>query len=319
MNRAWLALFAAAFLAVTVQGKDAPLVSAGCEHQSAKECLNLALEAMGGRERLQELKSLRLHSIGHTLLMEQSYRQAPFITSYEKATTTLDFANQRMLSEIQLTWPESDDNQSESTSVVVVGPEGGVRRGKDADTPCSLAELDFARYQLALGPVRILLAADQAPDLHFEKPETIRSTPHAVLAFTWQQVPVRILLNRFNHLPDAVESTQEFHDFWYFWGDVQQRVYFDNWKLLQGIEYPTNLVEERNGKIWRSTQALQVEPNVPVEDSAFHMDAAAVKRSLVSPGWKRPFRADMWQRWHQESTFSPARGTQPLSDNPTAL
>jgi hypothetical protein len=23
--------------------------------------------------------------------------------------------------------------------------------------------------------------------------------------------------------------------FWYFWGDVQQRIYFDNFKLVQGI------------------------------------------------------------------------------------
>jgi hypothetical protein len=59
-----------------------------------------------------------------------------------------------------------------------------------------------------------------------------------VVAFTWQKVPVRVLLNAFNHLPDAVETTQEFHDFWYFWGDVEQRIYFDNFKLAQGIVFP---------------------------------------------------------------------------------
>lgn len=45
----------------------------------------------------------------------------------------------------------------------------------------------------------------------------LRSTPHAVLAFTVQGISTRILLNSFNHLPDAIETTRDFHDFWYFW------------------------------------------------------------------------------------------------------
>jgi len=247
---------------------------------------------LGGRERLQGVKSLRLETIGHTLLMEQSYRQEPFITAYETAQTTLDFANERAISDLKLTWPESDAGQSQLETVTVVGREGGVRRGKDGDSPCSLADLAAVRYALALGPSRILLAADAASDLGFERSEVVRSTPHSVLAFTWQKARVRILLNRFNHLPDAVETTQQFYDFWFFWGDVNQRVYFDNWKLQQGIEYPTNLVEERDGTVWRSTQALQVEFNVPVDDGAFRMDATVARRSLASAGWKRPFRAD---------------------------
>lgn len=264
----------------------------GCEHQDAKQCLNLAIQAMGGRERLGRVNTLRSQTIGHTLLMEQSYRQDPFIASYETATTAIDFAHQRMLTDVKLTWPESDDNQSESETVVVVGPEGGIRRGKGADTPCSLAELDAGRYVLALGPLRLLLTAAQSSDLHYAKPELLRSTLHTALAFKWQNVPVRILLNQFNHLPDAIESTQSFHDFWFFWGDVKQRVYFDNWKLVEGIEYPTNLIEERNGAIWRSTQALKIELNVALDDTAFRMDEATAKKSAASVGWNRPYHGD---------------------------
>jgi hypothetical protein len=53
-------------------------------------CLEDALQAMGGRERLAQLKSIRLQTIGHTALPEQSYRQAPFITSYERNQIPLD-------------------------------------------------------------------------------------------------------------------------------------------------------------------------------------------------------------------------------------
>jgi hypothetical protein len=264
----------------------------GCEGVTAHQCLDRSFSAMGGRQRLQQINNARLQTSGHTLLMEQSYRQEPFITSYETATTTLDFANQQVLKEATLTWPESEPNQSELKSTTVAGPAGGVTRTKDGDRPCGLVCMDEAREQLALGPARILLTASAAPDLQFSKPEVLRSTPHTVLAFTWNKVPVRVLLNEFNHLPDAVETTQEFHDFWYFWGDVRQRTYFDDWKIFDGVGYPTNLVQERNGSVWRSTQALNVEFNVAVEPNTFHMDSAAAQRSAASKGWDRPFSAN---------------------------
>jgi hypothetical protein len=263
----------------------------GCEGKSAKQCVELALDAMGGRERLQQVKNTRLQNISHTLLMEQSYRQAPFITSYERDSTTVDFANERLRTEAKVTWPEADSNQADFEQILIVGPEGGVNHAKEGDSPCGLSDLASARQIFALGPERVLLTASDAADLRFEAPETVRSSAHAVVAFTWGKIPVRVLLSRFNHLPDAVETTQEFQDFWYFWGDVRQRIYFDNWKLVQGIVYPTNLVEERNGAVWSSTQALNVEFNVATDDKTFAMDAKAAQRSAASPGWNRPFRA----------------------------
>jgi hypothetical protein len=278
------------------RAKDQVPQNPGCAQQTAQQCVHLAMDAMGGRERLEQVKSLRLQDIGHTLLMEQSYRQAPFITSYSRDITTLDLTNRRVLSVVNSVWPESDPNQAESDSTLIVGNsndnDGGVYHATSGDTPCSLDDLAVARQMLDLGPARLLLTAASAPDLHFDAPQTLRSSAHTVLAFTWQKTPVRVLLNPFNHLPDAVETTQAFHDFWYFWGDVQQRIYFDNWKLFQGIRYPTNLVEERNGTVWSSTQALNVELNVLIDEKAFAMNAKAAKQSTESHGWNRPFRAD---------------------------
>jgi hypothetical protein len=283
-----LAISGVSMAALSHAGEKSP-AAPGCAHEGAEQCVAAALEAMGGRERLQQLVSVRLQTVGHTLLMEQSYRQAPFITSYEHDRITLDLANQRLLTEAKLTWPESDPNQSESDTTLAVGPDGGVYHTKFGDSACSLGDLDAAREMLALGPARILLTAANASDLHFEAPETLRSTPHAVVAFSWRHIPVRVLLNPFNHLPDAVETTQVFHDFWYFWGDVRQRIYFDNWKLIQGISFPTNLVEERNGVVLSSTQALNVEFNVELDEKVFAMTAGAVKQSAASPGWNHVF------------------------------
>jgi hypothetical protein len=294
MRKALLCLSAAAGLCMTA-GAQAQKDSAGgpgCAHQSAKQCVDLALEAMGGRERLQQLRSVRLDTIGHKSLPEQSYRQQPFLTAYERSQTTLDFENQRVRTNSKLTWPQSNAGDAESNSVLIVGPGGGVHHEKDGDSPCSLGELDTAREMLALGPARLLLTAAEAPDLRFEAPQNLRSSAHAVVAFAWGKVPVRVLLNASNHLPDAVETTQEFHDFWYFWGDVRQRTYFDNWEMFHGVVYPTNLVVERNGVLWSSTQALNVEFNVPIDEHVFGMDANVAKTSAASRGWNRPFRAD---------------------------
>jgi len=193
---------------------------------------------------------------------------------------------------VKMTWPESDPNQADSDFTWVAFNDGCVNRGKSGDSPCSLATLEAARQMIALGPARLLIAAADAADLHFEPAQTLRSTSHTVVGFTWQNVPVRVFLNPFNHLPDAVETTQQFHDFWYFWGDVEQRIYWDNWKLTQGIVFPTNLIEERNGTLWSSSQALNVEFNVPIDDKAFDMDGNIAGQSAASHGWNREFHPE---------------------------
>jgi len=264
-------------------------VEDSCGKLTPRDCAALALEAMGGRARLEGIKSIYVEVIGHTALTEQSYRQDPFITSYERAKETLDLAGGRIRREAQMTWPESDLGQSDSNFTMVAGPNRGVYKFPKGDRACTLSDLDETREALALGPARLLLTALESTDLRFEAPETLRSTPHTTLTFTWRKTPVRILLNRGTHLPDAIETVRQFQDFWFYWGDVRQRIYFDNWMLIHGVVYPTNTVEERNGTIWKSTQALNVRFDVPVDDTQFAMDEKAAAQSSESKGFNRPF------------------------------
>lgn len=267
-----------------------------CQKVEAKECIALAIQAVGGSERLNAIKTLSYDSIGHTLLVEQSYRQDPFITSYERTETKIDFTGDRIRSDSTLTWPESDPGQAESRSTLVAGPEGCVQKPQAsasgaaaADTPCSLSNIDWVRDTLTLGPMRLLPAAFRAADLHFEQAEMLRSTSHTVIAFSQQGTTVRIMLNSMNHLPDVVETVEQFHDFWYQWGDVRRRIYFDNWQTTQGLRYPTNLVEERNGILWKSTQLLNLKFEVPLDSALFDMDAKVAAVGVKSKGWDRAF------------------------------
>src|SRR5579864_8347279 len=45
-----------------------------CRELAPRDCVALALRAMGGRRRLEGLRTIRLDTIEHTALMEQSYR-----------------------------------------------------------------------------------------------------------------------------------------------------------------------------------------------------------------------------------------------------
>jgi hypothetical protein len=264
---------------------------AACREAGAKGCVELALQAMGGRERLESIRNLRIDAMSHTALTEQSYRQDPFVTSYAHVNETIDFEHGRVHRETHGTWPESDPGQAAFDMTLIADAAGGVYHRTEGDAPCSLGDLDSVREALALGPARMLLVASAATDLHFDAAEVLRSTPHLAVAFAWHGAPVRVLINPFNHLPDAIETRRTFRDFWYFWGDVRQKIYFDNWQVFHGIVYPTNSVEERNGIIWQSTQVLNLEINVAADDALFQMDRAAAQKSADGKGWDRPFNA----------------------------
>lgn len=259
---------------------------------NAKACVDLALEAMGGRDRLAAVKTLAYESQSYTQLTEQSYRQAPFITAYSHAKGTIDFQRQRLLLNVELSWPESDPGQFQSSATIVASPEGGVRRGTPGDSPVSIATIDSARFALTLGPTRLLLAASADSSLHLAQPEMIRGVLHPAVEFSYEGRPVKILLNPFNHLPDAIERTAAFNDFWRDWGDVSQRIYYDNWQTFHGVVYPTNIVEERNGILWQSSQILALDFNVPTTDDTFKMDPAVAVKSLQTSMSNLPFQAD---------------------------
>jgi hypothetical protein len=269
----------------TVKGSGHP----GCDRIDAKACVQRAIDAMGGEQRLAGIHSASYETIGHTVLSEQSYRQQPFITSYERDKVTVDFDKQRTTRDVHLTWPESDPHQADLDITLITTPQGGVYHSKQGDSPCSLTDLDNANDTLALGPERVLLNAAAAGDLHYASSQWLRATPHSVVEFTWQGVPVKVLLNAYNHLPDAMERTRTFKDMWYAWGDVDQRIYFDNWHVVQGVVYPTNSIDQRNGVWYASAQVLDPAFSITVDDKKFAMDASVAAKSAQSKGWNREF------------------------------
>jgi hypothetical protein len=261
----------------------------GCDRVDAKSCVQQAIDAMGGSQRLASIHSASYETIGQTVLSEQSYRQQPFIASYERDKVTVDFDRQRLVRDEHLTWPESDPHGADVYVTLIATPQGGVHQTNQGQLPCSLADIENTEDTLALGPERLLLKAVAAADLHYAPSQWLRATPHSVVEFTWRGMPVKVLLNAYNHLPDALERTRTFRDFWYAWGDVHQRIYFDNWRLVQGVVFPTNRVDWRNGLWYASIQLIGPAFNVAIDEKKFTMDPAVAAKSAQSPGWNREF------------------------------
>ena len=293
----WHAVACTAVLA-TLAGTSAakasttPAGAPGCPGMNARQCLHRAIDAMGGRARLHAVGNVELKGVGHTRLVEQSYRQQPFLTSYQRFHRLLDLSGQRVRLEIRNTWPQAGGaSPVVRPSTLVVTPQGGLFERGGHDVPAPESTRRDARDMLALDPVRLLLTALAAPDLRFAAPERMHGTTDAVLAFTHDGVSLHVLLNPDNHLPDALESTRTFDDFWYAWGDVHQRICYDNWILVDGIRYPTAQVEYRNGLEWRSRQVLGVRFNVPLAAKDFALPAKDRKPGRPGSPWERPFQA----------------------------
>jgi hypothetical protein len=77
----------------------------GCDGIDVKACVRQAIDAMGGEQRLLGIHSVTYDTMGHTVLSEQSYRQQPFITSYERDKVVVDFDQGRTARDVHLTWP----------------------------------------------------------------------------------------------------------------------------------------------------------------------------------------------------------------------
>lgn len=282
-----LAIALAPLVAVsTAAASGAP----GCETRTPRACLDTAIEAMGGRARLESVSHIEWQGLGHTLLMEQSYRQEPFLASYQRYHEWLDFAGARVRSEQTLTWPQAGGTSpTDTTSTLVMTPQGGDYRSGTQNLPLPGSARAILDERLQQEPVRLLLTADRAAHLRYDKPQMLHGALHTSLTFdvdgrTWQ-----LLLDPVTHLPDALQRTRTFDDFWYAWGDVSEQIDYDNWILVNGIHYPSTRIEERNGKVWRSTQVLTVSVDGATAAGTFDTAHARPADETGGSRWEHPF------------------------------
>ncbi|MFS3137669.1 hypothetical protein ACLRDC_20265 [Gluconacetobacter sacchari] len=261
----------------------------GCSGLTAHACVGLAIEAMGGSERLVSVRSARYDIIGHRQEAEQSSRQAPFQIEYDRETRLVDYRRDAVDRALEATFPSTAPDQAVIRTRIVATSAGAVMKTPGGDKAAGRRDREQADDILCDEPMILLQAAEAATSLRYAAPEWLHATPHAVVTFTDQGHPVRLVLNATNHLPDAIEQTRTFEDFWHVWGDVAQRIYLDGWQDIGGVRFPASRVERRNGLDVSHAQYLDVRFNAAASPDVFAVDPAAAAKSLQSPGWDRPF------------------------------
>ncbi len=237
---------------------------------SAKAMVQAAIDAMGGETALRAIKSVQMDGIGHENMLEQSERPAgPWLVNYMEISELRDIEGNRLRRTTK-----SNNFQSNGWSSLNILVAGGVAAAEVNGRffPFLHRDAQEAEERIALAPERALLIALAAADLRRESDTVIQDVPHHVLAFTFQQKPMRLLLNSNTSLPSAVEMTSDhpFDMFWGLWGDVTTRIYYSLWAYeSNGIHYPRQWDEERARLPYRSFTVTRLKLNAPVSEEAF--------------------------------------------------
>lgn len=279
-------------LLASVVGFCAP-AAARPEADGARQEVKSAIVAMGGEKVLTSTHSVAFDAVGHRNMLEQSLRpDGPWWQDYFQLFEIRDFINQservsqqhRGYSSPQwwLQHPDWDSDPDYPTYVVADGAAATIVKGRysrGSGTWLQDAEEDFA-----FGPIELLQTALAAPDLRAQPDVQLHGFRHRVLAFTWKGYPVRLYLNGYTALPEAVEWTRPhpYDVFWNVWGDVTTRIVYGMWSLEpNGLRYPRQWSIERNGLPDSDITITSLQIN-PAVDSGTSSIPADVRRDFLA-------------------------------------
>jgi glyoxylase-like metal-dependent hydrolase (beta-lactamase superfamily II) len=240
---------------------------------SAADLLHSALAAMGGEQKVRDLKAIHFTAVGHRNFLEQSERpEGPYIIEYARIEEWRDLEHNRWRQEAK-----TRDVLEENSRTVIVSDGAAVQKIETGEVPASGEELQDAEDALTLSPEQVLLRALATPDLKRLPDLTLQDVPHHLVEFNQKGIPVRIFLNAETHLPTAVEwvNAYPYGIFWSVWGDITTRAYYSFWWLQDGIHYPLQIDVLRNGLPDRTVTITKVEFNSAFPPDAFTISAAS--------------------------------------------
>ncbi|HEU5400098.1 MAG TPA: MBL fold metallo-hydrolase [Terriglobales bacterium] len=247
-------------------------LAAQTSKNAAGSYVNRAVEQMGGATRLEAIKSARIDYWGHRFLLEESERpDGPWIAAYEKGTELQDYEHGR-LNEEDEQWGLGMEEGLKSSLIVADGV-AQVNMG-ERHIPRSMEQVVDAQETLDFSANRLILAAQSASDLRALPDTRIHGEPYHAVAFTRDNIPVRIYLNAYTGLPGVVEWTRAYpySIFWRVWGDVQNRLEYTAYQLLPGgVRLPLQYDLARNGQPFTSEIITKIELNAQLPQNAFEI------------------------------------------------
>jgi glyoxylase-like metal-dependent hydrolase (beta-lactamase superfamily II) len=240
--------------------------------RDAAAWLDAALAAMGGRTRLEALRSVSSEGYGSEHALEQSERpEGPWIAGVSEFSEVFDVHGNR-LARTETAHNTLAPSAQPSTTLVA----GGVAARPLGDRVVPLPET-FRRplvERMELGPERLLLTAARTPadELTLDGPVLFQGVPHVRVGFSWGDLHAAIVLNTRTALPSAVELVGAYPDdsMLGVWGDMTRRIEYSYWTLESGgLRYPRqwNVYENGQQRAMRTVTALELD--VAVDEATF--------------------------------------------------
>ncbi len=235
-----------------------------------------AAEALGGEAKLRALGAVEVDGLSVWHQREQSERpEGPWVITFTDFVDVRSVAKdavrrtQRVRGYSTPDWIDNKDWTPESTMLVTSG--AALRQANGNWGPTSLP-WDLGALPVALGPDHVVVAALDAKDAHAEPDETIDGYAHHVVAFTYGDARVRLILNVPSLLPRAIDIThaRPYDTYWSPWGDVTQRVSLGVWTLEpEGIAFPRLWEYSTGGQTDGTVTITRVRLNVPAGATDF--------------------------------------------------
>lgn len=254
--------------------------------EEARTVLAQAVEAMGGKDRLTSLRTLKLSVFGHNYALEQSERpEGPWLVIYREREELRDVQNRRRIIDSRSRFWSVPEWRPPSTTVVA----GGVaaRTNGTRWAPGAPVDIRDADDVFALAPERLLFTAEAASDLRLAAPVILHDIPQDVLAFSVDQTRVELHLNRWTHLPTMLRIAR-WDDTFGIWGDVVEQRWYSFWTLeAGGLMYPRQTIVELNGQPHEDTTVLGLEVDVTIDEARFAIPDET--RTAFAEFARRPF------------------------------
>lgn len=248
---------------------------------TARSVIESALEALGGRAAIESIASLEIESIGHEYYIDQSERpEGPFVTSYVSVKERRDVAGGRSRLELQRREFQFPDWTPEP--VLVADATAAMLVMGDRTMPAGRQAYEDARERIELAPERVLLAALTAEDLARGPDVVLHGIPQQVVTFSWRRRHARLLIDSFDHVPSALETTGE--DPMGIWGKVRVTTYYSLWSIVPGgVRYPLQTDREWNSVLRSSSTVTKIAVNGVTDTGQFAIPDAVRQAFLASP------------------------------------
>lgn len=273
------------FMALLMAASSAlaqPVAKSASERSYAKarEVLDAAVAAAGGREALQSVRDVTRTGTGTAYNQGQSLvPEPPYTTRAIQLTSVVDFSNRRALTE---TATVQQGNIPTKARTVLTGDAGfGLNLVTNLMTPTTPGGLAGQRTAVRRDPAALLLTATSRADtLRFIGDETFDGKPHQVITFADADgTQIALYVDAATRLVSKYETVGDNAVL----GDTLTEVVFSDYRPVGNVKLPHKIVNRTAGETVQELSFSEIKVNAAPAASLFDPPAQPVTGVPAGP------------------------------------